>query len=305
MQLIESIERAVAALFQPRPIIRLAVLRILAPLVILGFMSSRFLHADDWLSSAGFRVPPLDDDWRQPLNLPPLPVWMAWSVSVALVVSGLATSVGVVTRWSSAVFAALLAYVALADRLAAFTVSKLSPVIVLALCLSPSGARASIDAWRQHRRDPGAPRPELVSGGCVSFFQILLPVFYLSSGWSKATGDWLSERYVLWTHLHDSYQTTVSWLAANHLPAWMWTAIQGAVLAFECGAPVWFAVRWTRPYALVFGAGMHLAIGLMFGPVIWFSLLMMTLLVASYAPERWLVRALTLGRGARAHNKLR
>jgi hypothetical protein len=311
MQFIESIERAVAALFQPRPIIRLAILRILAPLVILGFMSSRFLHADDWLSSAGFRVPPLDDDWRQPLNLPPLPVWMAWSVSAALVVSGLATCVGVVTRWSSAVFAALLAYVALADRLAAFTVSKLSPVIVLALCLSPSGARASIDAWRQRRRDPAAPPPELVSGGCVSFFQLLLPVFYVSSGWSKAWGwgkphgEWLSEPYVLWTQLHDSYQTAVSWFLANHLPAWMWTVIQGAVLAFECGAPLWFALRPTRPYALGFGVAMHLGIGLMFGPVIWFSLLMMTLLVASYAPERWLVRALTLGRGARTHNKRR
>jgi len=126
----------------------------------------------------------------------------------------------------------------------------------------------------------------------VAFFQILLPVFYVSSGWSKASGDWLSERHVLWTHLHDSYQTEVSWLLANHLPPWMWTAIQGAVLAFECGAPLWFAWRRTRPCALAFGVGMHLVIGLMFGPVIWFSLLMISLLVASYAPERWLARAL-------------
>jgi hypothetical protein len=133
-----------------------------------------------------------------------------------------------------------------------------------------------------------------VSGGCVAFFQFLMPVFYFSSGLAKAHGDWLSERYVLWTHIHDSYQTTVSWLLANHLPAWMWTVIQGAVLAFECGAPLWFALRPTRPFALGFGVAMHLGIGLMFGPVIWFSLLMITLLVASYAPERWLVRALSL-----------
>jgi hypothetical protein len=44
----------------------------------------------------------------------------------------------------------------------------------------------------------------------------------------------------------------------------------------------------------MFGVGMHLMIGLMFGPVIWFSLLMMTLLVASYAPAPWLARALRL-----------
>jgi hypothetical protein len=35
---------------------------------------------------------------------------------------------------------------------------------------------------------------------------------------------------------------------------------------------------------------MHALIGLMFGPVIWFALLMSTLLVCCYLPERWLVR---------------
>lgn len=291
-------KRAVGAVFAPRPIARLGFLRIAAPLAILGFMSSRILHADDWLSDAGFRVPPLPD-WRQPVSLPALPVWLAWSVGAALAASALATALGVLTRWSSALFAALLAYVALADRLAAFTVSKLAPVIALALCLTPSGARYSIDAWRRRRRDPAAPLPDLVSGGCVAFFQLLLPIFYVSSGICKANGDWLTERHVLWTHLHDSYQTTVSWLFANHLPAWMWTAIQGAVLAFECGAPLWFALPWTRRYAFAFGVAMHLMIGLMFGPVIWFSLLMITLLAGSYAPEHWLVGALTLARPRR------
>jgi hypothetical protein len=289
--ILARVEQAIAGAWQPRPIVRLAAVRILAPLAILGFMSSRIWHADDWLSDAGFRVPALSD-WRQPLSLPVLPQWAAWSVGAALAITAVATSIGLATRWSSGVFAALLAYVALADRLAAFTVSKLAPVIALALYLSPSGAAYSVDAWRKHRRDPSAVRASLVSGGCVAFFQVMLPTFYFSSGWCKATSDWLTERYVLWTHLHDSYQTTISWLLANHLPGWMWTAIQGAVLAFECGAPLWFAWSWTRPYALAFGAAMHLMIGLMFGPVIWFSLLMISLLVASYAPERWLDRAL-------------
>jgi hypothetical protein len=188
------------------------------------------------------------------------------------------------------VFAVMLTWVALADRLAAFTVSKLSPIVALVLCLTPSGARYSIDAWRKWRRDPTAVLPTKVSGGCVAFYQFMLPTFYFSSGICKARGDWLHHKFVLWTHLHDSYQTTVSWLIANHLPPWMWTAFQAAVLAFEAAAPLWFAMRWTRPYALLFGLGMHTMIGLMFGPVIWFSLLMMTLLTASYAPERMLLR---------------
>jgi uncharacterized membrane protein YphA (DoxX/SURF4 family) len=297
MQLIEFFEELVAAIFRPQPIARLVALRILAPLAILGFMSSRIAYPDDWLSELGFRVPAISG-WQQPISLPPLPSWAALAVCVALVVSGLATSLGALTRWSSAVFAALLAYVALADRLAAFTVSKISPVIVLVLCLSPSGARASIDAWWRRRRDPEAPRPAQVSGGCVSFFQIMLPVFYVSSGIAKAKGDWLSEPYVLWTHLHDSYQTAVSWFLANHMPTFGWTAIQGAVLVFECGAPLWFALPFTRRYALVFGATMHLGIGLMFGPVIWFSLLMIILLGSSYAPVTWLERVLLPGRAA-------
>ena len=285
MRLVAFVQRAV---FGPRPIERLVTVRILAPLAILGFLSSRIAHTDDWLSDAGFRIPAVYG-WQQPINLPALPGWAAALVGAGIVVTGLATIAGAWTRAASAIFAALLAYVALADRLAAFTVSKLAPVIALALCLPPSGARYSVDAGRARRHAPAAPPPTHVSGGCVSFFQILLPVFYFSSGWAKAAGDWLSERYVLWTHLHDSYQTTVSWLLANHLPPWMWTAIQGAVLAFECGAPLWFALRPTRPFAFAFGVGMHLMIGLMFGPVIWFSLLMISLLVASYAPERWLL----------------
>jgi uncharacterized membrane protein YphA (DoxX/SURF4 family) len=289
-ELVALVERHVLA---PRPIARLVVVRICASLAILGFMSSRIVHADDWLSVAGFRLPDVED-YRQPLALPGLPVWAAWTVAAALVVAGLAVVAGALTRWAAGVFAVLLAYVALADRMEAFTVSKLAPVVALALCLSPSGARASVDAWRLRRRDPAAVLPDRVSGGCVAFFQFLLPVFYCASGIAKARGDWRHDNFVLWTHLHDSYQTTVSWLLANYLPTPLWTLFQKMVLVFECAAPVWFALPWTRPFALAFGLGMHLMIGLMFGPVIWFSLLMMTLLVASYAPAPWLARALRL-----------
>jgi len=285
--------------FAPQPIARLAFLRIAAPLAILGFMSSRILHADDWLSVAGFRAPD-SDDWRMPLSLPGLPVWAAWSIATALAVTGLATAAGAATRWASGAFAVLLVYVALADRFEAFTVSKLAPVVATALCLTPSGARASVDAWLRRRRDPAAALPDRVSGGCVLFFQAMLPVFYFSSGVCKWRGDWLHDHFVLWTHLHDSYQTAVSWFAANYLPTSLWTLIQRFVLLFEIGAPLWFGLPWTRPFALVFGLGMHLMIGLMFGPVIWFSLLMMTLLVAAYAPARWLTRALRLAPARRA-----
>ncbi len=273
---------------RPQPIVRLETLRILVPIAILGFMSSRIVHADHWLSDEGFTVPDLGgSDWRQPLYIPPVPGWAAWLVGVALVASGLFLAVGFRTRLAAGTFAALLFYVALADRLAAFTVSKIGPVLIFALVVSPCGVRYSIDAWLSRPRQ-GAPLPDLVAGGNVRFFQALLPVFYFSSGICKARGDWLDHPAVLWTHLHSSYQTPVSYFLASSLPSWCWTVLQGLTLAFEVFAPLWFAIASTRPFALGYGIVMHLMIGLMFGPVVWFSLLMISVLIACYAPERWL-----------------
>ena len=74
------------------------------------------------------------------------------------------------------------------------------------------------------------------------------------------------------------------------MPTWAWPILQVTVLVYELGSPIWFSLKWTRTPALIYGLGMHAMIGLMFGPVIWFSVLMMTLLVASYAPIKWLER---------------
>jgi hypothetical protein len=69
------------------------------------------------------------------------------------------------------------------------------------------------------------------------------------------------------------------------------------VLTLELGAPVWFAFRATRLPAFVLLLGMHAVIGLGFGPVIWFAVLMASLLVACFAPRPWLERALRIDQG--------
>lgn len=287
---------------EPRPVVRLEIVRILAPLAILGFMWPRLSHADEWLGDAGFRVPDLGGDWRQPLFLPALPSTLAWVVAAVMIASGLACAAGWKARINALVFAATLAYAALADRLASFTVSKLSPVIMLAVAAGPAGTLLSIDA---SRRAPGGQRSARVqSSGSMRFLQLLPVVIYNASGIAKAKGDWLKVPLVLWSHVHDSYQTPVAFALASMLPAWAWTLSQGLVLAFEVLAPLWFGLARTRPFALWFGLGMHAMIGLMFGPVLWFSLLMMTLLFSGYAPDRLLKPLETLadrldrGRGA-------
>jgi hypothetical protein len=272
---------------KPVPVLRLEIVRIAAPLAVLGFMSGRLAHADEWIGDAGFRVPDLGGDWRQPIFVPSLPSSLAWAVAATMVLSGIACSIGYRSRASAGVFAATLVFVAVSDRLAAFTVSKLSPAVMLAVAAGPAGTRLGLDAWRE-RRDGGDLPEKTQPIGSVRFLQLLLVTIYSASGIAKARGDWLSQPLVLWSHLHDSYQTGLSFALASVLPGWSWTLMQGLVLTFETLAPLWFGMSRTRNYAFVFGLGMHAMIGLCFGPVVWFALLMMTLLVAGYAPDRLL-----------------
>jgi hypothetical protein len=108
---------------------------------------------------------------------------------------------------------------------------------------------------------------------------------YSGSGIAKLRGDWLTQP-VLFTHLHDSYQTSFTYFLVGATPGWAWSALQLATVAFEAGAPLWFALRWTRRIAFFYGLAMHALIGLMFGPVVWFALLMSLLLIACFGPIR-------------------
>jgi hypothetical protein len=253
-------------------------------------MSSRIAHADEWIGDAGFHVPNVGNDWRQPMYIPPLPSTIAWVVALGLVATGLMMSAGFRTRIAAVIFAVLAAYVALSDRLAAFSVSKMAPMVAIALAVSPAGGRYSLDAWLAKKRDPDLVFSDETRAGTVRFFQLLLPTIYCASGIAKARGDWLKHSFVLWTHLHDSYQTWFTVMFANLMPAAGWTVLQYVVLTFEAGAPLWFGLRKTRTFALVVGVGMHTMIGLMFGPVRWFAMLMATLLLSAYLPESVLDR---------------
>jgi len=280
-------KRIVYWLDEPVSTLRIEIVRIVMPLVTLAFMSERLAHVGEWIADQGFRVPDLGDDWRQPLYVPPLPMWAALTVACVMVASGLAVALGIRTRMSALVFACTLAFVALSDRLAAFTVSKLSPVIIFAVAMSPAGSRLGVDAYLKRRRGGKLPK-QMRATRALRFLQLMPVVIYSASGIAKARGDWLKLPLVLYSHLHTSLQTPVSLWLAGVLPAWAWTLFQGLVLAFEVFAPLWFGLRRTRSLAFFFGVGMHVMIGLMFGPVIWFALLMITLLVAGYLPERFL-----------------
>jgi hypothetical protein len=207
-------------------------------------------------------------------------------------VAGLALAAGAYTRLAAPTFAVALVYLALADRLAAFTVNKLGAVLAVALAFTPCGAAVSVDLRRLRGRGAAPVAMPLVSGGNVRFFQVLLAVMYLATGIGKVRGDWLVRGDVIYTNLHDSYQTAASYFLASKIPAWAWTGFQGLVLVLELGAPLWLALRRTRAPAVILLLGMHAVIGLGFGPVVWFALLMAALLVSCFAPTVWLERGL-------------
>ncbi len=279
--------------FAAQPALRLEFLRALIPLAILGFLSSRLMHPGEWLTQHGFQVPDLGHrDWRQPWYFPPPPLWGAIAICAVTAAAGLCVSAGFMTRLATGIFALCLLYLAMADRLAAFTVSKLGAVLAVALFLTPSGCAYGVDARRRFRkRGPGAEEPR-VTWGNIRFFQALLVTLYMASGISKIHGDWLSNSHVLWTHLFDTYQTRASYWIARSLPYSAWPVLQYVVLAFETGAPLWFLLPFTRKSALWVGLGMHVFIGLAFGPVIWFALLMLVLLYGCFGNLDGLVKRL-------------
>jgi uncharacterized membrane protein YphA (DoxX/SURF4 family) len=270
---------------------RAELLRIAMPLVILGFMSARIAHVGDWIGDEGFRVPDLGGDWSQPLYVPPLPMWAAYLVVTTMMASAACVVVGFKTRPAALVCAATLAFVALSDRLAAYSVSKLSPTLMLVIAASTAGTHFSIDAYRKRKRTSKKKKKTKPAswppGGAIRFAQALPLVIYSASGIAKMRGDWLKDPLVLWTQIHGNYQTWLAFRLASALPAWAWTAMQGTTLAFETLAPLWFLIRPTRRFALLYGLAMHAMIAMLFGPVVWFSLLMMVLLLVGYAPDRF------------------
>ncbi len=275
---------------EPQPILRLELTRILAPLAILGFLSSRLAQVGEWVSDTGFRLPEFHDAARHPVDVPPLSETMTTLFGATVIVAALAVSVGFHPRKAALVLGLSVAYAALGDRLSTFTVTKITPPIAFALAASPCGSAYSVQAWLRRRADPAFQSPKKVVGASVRFFQTFLCTMYGASGLAKMRGDWLSYPLVLWTHLHDNQQTRFSVFMANTIPGPGWTLAQGAVLLFEALAPLWFAWPRTRTAALVFALGMHAFIGASFWPVRWFAMLMSSLLLGAFLPAKFLER---------------
>jgi hypothetical protein len=74
--------------------------------------------------------------------------------------------------------------------------------------------------------------------------QATLVIHYFTAGWSKAVfGDWLVDRYALWTHVQGVYGTEIAAVLLEALPRDVWAFMQTGALFFELSAPALFGIR--------------------------------------------------------------
>lgn len=261
----EALERASAWALGPFPAIRLESFRWTLTFALLVYTVAWSLDASEWLTHAGYHLSPAASRGLQ-IPVPLLGPTALVVFLVAYIGSMVAILFGVRPRAFAWVVFAGLAYVTMADRLAAFSMNKLALVSWLVMLLAPWPAPADGDA-----SDLDQPA-QLRSAWPLRILQATLILQYFGAGVCKLRGDWLRSSKVLWLQAQDVYMTDLSAWMVRELPAWLWAGLQHGSLAFELLAPILFCVRRLRPIAFGFGIAMHLGIGLMMYRVGFFSL---------------------------------
>lgn len=174
--------------------------------------------------------------------------------------------------------------------IANFGFDQILGLLCLYLCLAPSGAAFSADAWLRNRRLRRTGQPVVIqrfssARMAMRLIQLHLCAIYLWAGLSKLKGPswWTGE--ALWRVIaNEEYQTIdLTWLA--WIP-WLPYVIAHITIAWE----VYFiAAVWhprLRPLVLTIGVFMHLGIGAFFG--MWtFGLIMTFAYLAFSDPDLW------------------
>ena len=139
----------------------------------------------------------------------------------------------------------------------------------------------------------------------IGVFQAMLVIIYFAAGWTKVfQGEWMKNHLCLWNIVQGYHRTDEAAFLLRHLPVWMWTVMQYSTLAFELGAPLWFSLRWTRPFAVIFGISLHIGIAILMERLFFFGAVMLSFywlfvtkawiyLIRSRAKQWWLDRPTT------------
>ncbi len=231
----------------------------------LVFMARNLLSPLEWLTGEGFHLAAGLQRAGALAPFPLLPVWAVPLFVAFLLAAGLVVAHRPQHRhFAFAALALAAIYAEGVDSASAFALNKIYVAGFVLLALAPDCAAA----------------PGRGTVTALRAFQAMLMTLYFATGLTKVkSGNWLEHPDVLWTHAQSYYTTEAAAFMLRNLPAGAWTVLQYSVLLFEVGAPLWFAWRRTRPYAILFGLSFHLGIALLMKAVWVFSLQM----VAFYA----------------------
>lgn len=225
--------------------------RIAHGLSLFLFLAAWWLHAPEWIGADSFHYP---DAPFPPLPNPALP-WFGFLQFSAL----LLFIIGWRVRLTAAITWLCLLYVTGVDRVSAYSINSIYLFTFAVMAVFPTSGR---------------PRIEVTP---IRLLQTALIVIYFSSGWHKAVfGDWLDSPTVLENAMKGIYMTDFAAWALRTFPAWVWTATQYGVLAFELFSPVLFISGKLRWLGIALGCAFHIGIALFMDQLIYFSLQMMT-----------------------------
>jgi hypothetical protein len=236
----------------------------------------RFWHWREALTDWGFRLTP-DEMYRlgyvRTFPLPPV-----WAIPIIGVVILAGVGAVIYHKWRR-----LGLFICLAAAIWNFgtdpwTVQALNRIHIgcfFVLATGPALRRDEMGQW-------------VTSPALIWVLQATVVIIYCASGYTKAfQGDWLESNRCLWNIIQGYHRTDFAALLLRNTEQWMWTVMQHATLAFELGAPLWFALRWTRLGAVLFGIGLHVMIMLLMHRLYFFSLTMLAF-YPLFIPEAWL-----------------
>jgi len=269
--------------FESEPTSSLAVLRICFGLVALGWTLSLAPDIEAFFSPAGLlsSEPGAGGAWGVLAVLhSDLAVQLLYAV---LLVACIALTVGYQTR-----LAAVLVFVGILslERRNPYvfnTGDSLVRLIACYLMLAPAGTALSLDRWRSARQrfwefPPRAP-------WALRLMQIQLSILYLAGLWIKVQGTTWNDGTAV------SYSLRVSDLTRFPVPGFLThslllsNVLTFATLATELSIPILVWSRRLRPWVLLAGVGLHVAIGYSIR-VGFFTLAMLTLYI-SFLDPKW------------------
>jgi hypothetical protein len=157
-------------------------------------------------------------------------------------------------------------------------------MLMLYLCLAPSGARLSLDRLLARRAKHDLPVAPSVSATIATrLIQVHLALWIAMMGFSKLAGDpWWSGEGMWWLIARkESRLVDLTWLHTTPKVVELWSHV---IVLFELGFPILIWVPLARPLLLVVGAVLWTSLAFVTGDLT-FALAMMTASMAFVSPE--------------------